>query len=450
MKKLERKLQCFISSTYDDMRDERMCCIDAILDSGHIPTGMEYFRAGKMQKEIIKKYIQESDVVFLILGGRYGTIDPETKVSYVEWEYNYASEKNKIIIPMILEENYLYQKEAKFKVENKDVSVFQKKFKKRNSDFHKRVKEEVGECAFIGKLDDIRHEVMRNITGILIGGDDRITGWIKYDPHTVIHALESDLADIPKENRKRLMRELMIEQIASKGSRRQDIVQIAGSLSDVLDEYENMMQKYIHSFSRYVNIELKDEYIEITNRTNITYVTPNSAEGMFFKWNPWLYEGIESKTYHFTEISYNGKRLPLDMVEKGEMKPTDNPFYVKDVITLNIPFDEQKTEHRFQYQTKYCVDYDRFFHEYVFSELCNIFSLNIDLVDSRGNKEDKEYMLKWGMFTPHKSKGFSSKSMLTQTKNKIVFNVSDLMLPGTGYIVTLSSAKPGVIKSYSI
>lgn len=450
MKRLKRKLQCFISSTYDDMRDERMCCIDAILDSGHIPTGMEYFRAGKMQKEIIKKYIQESDVVFLILGGRYGTIDSETKISYVEWEYNYASEKNKIIIPMFLEVNYLYQKEVKLKAENKDVSVFQKKFKKQNNDFHKRVKKEVGECAFIGKLDDIRHEVMRNINDILISGDERISGWIKYDPRTVIHVLESDLVTIPKENRVRLMCDLLTEQIAGQGRKTQDVVQVAQSLSEVLDEYENMMLKYIHSFARYVNIELKDEYIEVTNRTNVTYYTPNSAEGMCFKWNPWLYEGIESETYHFTDISYNGKRLSLDVVKKGEMKPADNPFYVRDVVMVNIPFDDQETKHNFQYQTKYCVDYNRFFHEYVFSELCNIFSLNITLMDSRTSKEDKEYMIKWGMFTPHKSKGFSSKRILTQTKNQVVFNVSDLMLPGTGYIVTLSSAKPGVIKYRSV
>ena len=96
------------------------------------------------------------------------------------------------------------------------------------------------------------------------------------------------------------------------------------------------------------------------------------------------------------------------------------------------------------------MDYDRFFHEYVFTEFCNNFSLTLDMIDQRQDKKDKEYMIKWAMFTPHKSKGFSSTNMLEHEKNRIRFNVSDLMVPGTGYITTLSSAKLGLIKYHSI
>lgn len=47
LKVWKRKYQCFISSTYDDLKQERAECMSAILDAGHIPAGMEYFEAGR-------------------------------------------------------------------------------------------------------------------------------------------------------------------------------------------------------------------------------------------------------------------------------------------------------------------------------------------------------------------------------------------------------------------
>ena len=40
------KLQVFVSSTYTDLKDERQAAVEAILDAGHIPAGMELFKAG--------------------------------------------------------------------------------------------------------------------------------------------------------------------------------------------------------------------------------------------------------------------------------------------------------------------------------------------------------------------------------------------------------------------
>lgn len=41
-----KKLQVFISSTYIDLKDERQAAVESILDAGHIPAGMELFKAG--------------------------------------------------------------------------------------------------------------------------------------------------------------------------------------------------------------------------------------------------------------------------------------------------------------------------------------------------------------------------------------------------------------------
>ena len=60
-----KKLQVFVSSTYADLKEERQAAVEAILSARHIPAGMELFAAGdKSQMEVIKRWIDESDVVF--------------------------------------------------------------------------------------------------------------------------------------------------------------------------------------------------------------------------------------------------------------------------------------------------------------------------------------------------------------------------------------------------
>ena len=68
---MKKKLQVFISSTYIDMREERQAAVEATLQAGHIPAGMELFVAGdESQWETIQRWIDDSDVFMLILGGR--------------------------------------------------------------------------------------------------------------------------------------------------------------------------------------------------------------------------------------------------------------------------------------------------------------------------------------------------------------------------------------------
>jgi hypothetical protein len=76
---MDKKLQVFVSSTYQDLQDGRQKAVEGILRAGHIPAGMELFiPANKSQWAIIEEWIKESDVLMLILGGRYGSIEPES------------------------------------------------------------------------------------------------------------------------------------------------------------------------------------------------------------------------------------------------------------------------------------------------------------------------------------------------------------------------------------
>lgn len=108
---MNKKLQVFVSSTYTDLIEERQAAVEAILDAGHIPAGMELFKAGnESQLQVIYKWIDESDVYMLILGGRYGSIESKSGKSYTQLEYEYALSKNIPVFAVVLSESFLTNK----------------------------------------------------------------------------------------------------------------------------------------------------------------------------------------------------------------------------------------------------------------------------------------------------------------------------------------------------
>lgn len=103
-----RKLQVFVSSTYSDLRAERQAAVEAILAAGHIPAGMELFAAGdETQMAAIKRWIDDSDVFLLILGGRYGTVETTTGKSYIQLEYEYALAQGKPLFAVVVHDQAL-------------------------------------------------------------------------------------------------------------------------------------------------------------------------------------------------------------------------------------------------------------------------------------------------------------------------------------------------------
>jgi len=95
--------QVFVSSTYEDLREERQQATQAILEAGCFPSGMELFPASDdTQWELIKRVIEESDYYVIIVAGRYGSLGPEGR-SYTEMEYDYAVEKGIPVLGFVRE-----------------------------------------------------------------------------------------------------------------------------------------------------------------------------------------------------------------------------------------------------------------------------------------------------------------------------------------------------------
>lgn len=86
---MNKKYQIFVSSTYEDLKEERDVVIKSILEMGHFPVGMEMFSAGDEQQwQLIKKQIDDCDYYVVISAFRYGSLDGE--IGYTEKEYDYA------------------------------------------------------------------------------------------------------------------------------------------------------------------------------------------------------------------------------------------------------------------------------------------------------------------------------------------------------------------------
>lgn len=95
---LEHRYQVFVSSTFADLKDERQEVMQAILELGCFPAGMELFPASnESQWELIRRVIDDSDYYVVIVGGRYGSTDPDG-VGFTEREYDYARTQG---IPML-------------------------------------------------------------------------------------------------------------------------------------------------------------------------------------------------------------------------------------------------------------------------------------------------------------------------------------------------------------
>lgn len=170
---LEKKYQVFISSTFLDLKEERQKVVEAVLNAGHIPAGMELFHAGdETQKELIEEWIADSDIYVLILGGRYGSIDNDG-MGYTQWEYKKAEELGKPRFSLVLTEEYLNQKVVNGRMKGTDLEYNHPKLVEFRSEVMNRI------VSPISSLESIEAEVLKSINRIVKKNSDTLEGWIK-------------------------------------------------------------------------------------------------------------------------------------------------------------------------------------------------------------------------------------------------------------------------------
>lgn len=121
---MNKKYQFFISSQrHKDKNDYeyvRSYAFQTILELGHIPVGVDnvYPEFRYTTEEYAGKYIDSSQFVIFILSGQYASINNESKLSYIEEEYNYALSRNKQIVCFIDQGYLLYNDEKQIRFIN--------------------------------------------------------------------------------------------------------------------------------------------------------------------------------------------------------------------------------------------------------------------------------------------------------------------------------------------
>ena len=140
----QRKYEIFVGSTKKDLSDAREAIIRAILEAGHIPSGMELWAAGiNPTKADVSNRLDSSDIHIILLGSRYGHVPIDSQISMTEWEFDQSTDESacRPVIAFFLNEES-FEKERKIICESDDkVALDEKNNEKRLRKFRKRVME---------------------------------------------------------------------------------------------------------------------------------------------------------------------------------------------------------------------------------------------------------------------------------------------------------------------
>jgi nucleoside 2-deoxyribosyltransferase len=239
---MDKKYQVFISSTYADMKAERQAAVEAILDAGHIPVGMELFAASdRTALEVIKNWIDKSDIFMLILGGRYGSVEPESGKSYIQLEYEYAVETGKPFFAL-----YLTDKAINDKVKEHGTDVIEQNDTKKLNDFRALVKSKL--CSEINDVKDIHRHVQKSI---YLAEGRKLEGWVRASSVPDLPPLNDKIAAMAAENQQLKNK---LEQATGKAARLQK------TNSDLRDSWDR--EKEANSQLKVENSRLQDSLRE--------------------------------------------------------------------------------------------------------------------------------------------------------------------------------------------
>jgi len=220
---MKRRLQVFVCSTYEDLRSERQAAVEAILKAGHIPAGMELFTAGsESQLKVIQQWIEDSDVFLLVLGGRYGSIEPTSGLSYIEVEFDFARQLSKPFFSVVITQEGL-----ETKVKELGISAIEQNNAEKLQRFRDKVTSQL--CAFFSSQQEIKLAVFETLPQF----SDSISagGWVKASEVTPSEDVAKQLTRLLDENGKlKIENDELKNAVATVRADRPDFSQLAKTL----------------------------------------------------------------------------------------------------------------------------------------------------------------------------------------------------------------------------
>lgn len=126
----ETRYQIFVSSTFLDLQEPRAAVVSALLNLDAFPAGMEMFPAADDDAwTLIEDVIRDSDYYLLIIGGKYGSIDPDLEMSFTEREFDTAVKLGKPVMAFLHGEpgKLLAEQSESVPSRRKKLTAFRKK-----------------------------------------------------------------------------------------------------------------------------------------------------------------------------------------------------------------------------------------------------------------------------------------------------------------------------------
>lgn len=166
-----KRYQVFISSTKEDLIDERKELIYKLLEADFLPAGMELFLSSTDSAwDVIEKTIDISDYYILIIGFRYGTLTKEG-ISFTEKEYNYAVKKK---IPVLA---FIQDRDAEVKASNREKNPNRNK---KLEEFIDRVKRERTVVDNWNGKDDLLYKILATLLKETQSDHAPLLGWYRF------------------------------------------------------------------------------------------------------------------------------------------------------------------------------------------------------------------------------------------------------------------------------
>ncbi len=216
---MKRKFSVFISSTYEDLKNERQALMGVALENNFIPVGMEQFHAAPAnQWDVITKMIDECDFYLLVIGGRYGSIDTESGISYTEKEYNYAKNKGLPVLVLIRQSSAITASE-----QDSGDDRFEKM--RKLDEFRTRVQNDGNTVDFFTDLNSLKYAASPTFRNAINYADTN-AGWVRY--RDIVDVINEEVEVRNKanaeigENQQKLLEE-MKEMLSQFGVRLSDI-----------------------------------------------------------------------------------------------------------------------------------------------------------------------------------------------------------------------------------
>lgn len=297
----EKKLQVFVSSTFTDLKQERQAAVEAILSSGNIPAGMELFSAGdESQMTIIERWIDESDVYMLILGGRYGSIEPKSGKSYTQLEYEYALEKNKPLFAVVLSEKAI---DDKVKIDGKSV------LENENNHLLKEFKELVTSkmVKFCDDAKDIKLAIHETLSEFSYSKN--LIGWIRGDNAVNSSLLAEEIARLTKENDELRQNKGVKQETKYFGLTFNELKKLLISTSVFSNENNDHIENLYDYLDFNGNNLMKILSIDRNKKTSISKLTQYKIV---------KYAGNDNHTYNYYTFTEEGLKFYLRMLIEEE------------------------------------------------------------------------------------------------------------------------------------